>query len=248
MDHLSYTALSAMRAAGARQAAVANNLANASTTGFRAEMIAVRPLWVRGPGLESRVVASEEVLAADMNAGPIIQTGRDLDVALSGDGLLSVQAENGDEAYTRRGDLSISQTGILMTGDGHPVIGNSGPISLPPADKISIDHNGSIWIVPAGSDPNAPQEVDRLKLVSPVGSRIAKGLDGLFRVEGDGVLPADPDARVNNGQIEGSNVVTSQALVDMIEVGRSWEMQVKMLTTARELDTSTAELMQMTEN
>ena len=245
MDRLIYTALSGMRGSMARQTVTANNLANANTVGFRAEMQSARSLWVRGMGLEARAPVSEEVTGADMSAGSINHTGRDLDVAMTGDALLTVQAEDGSEAYTRRGDLHVAATGVLTTGDGRPVLGESGPITIPPADSIRIAEDGAIWIVPAGGDASQPQQVDRLKLVSPQGSSIAKALDGLFRVQGGGALPSDPQARLIPASLEGSNVNTSQSLIDMIEASRSWDMQLQLVSSAREMDTSAADLMRM---
>ena len=245
MDRLIHTSLSALRSAMARQTVTANNLANASTTGFRAEMSNATALWLRGPGAPDRAVASEEVRAADMKAGPTQQTGRALDVAIGGDALLSVQAADGEEAYTRRGDLQLDPSGILTTGDGRPVIGDGGPVSIPPADSVRIAADGSVWIVPQGGDANNPQQIDRLKLASPQGAGLVKNVDGLFRVAGGGVLGGDPDARLTAGAIEGSNVDTSAALVAMIEAGRAWENQVKLLTTARELDTASMNLMRL---
>lgn len=246
MDRLAYTSLSAMRGAMARQTAVANNLANANTTGFRAEMSSVRSLWVQGGGLAARATASEEVVAADMRSGAISETGRDLDIALTGQALLAIQGKEGDEAYTRRGDLVRNDSGLLTTADGYPVIGNQGPITLPPADSIKIDEDGRIWIVPEGGDPNQPQEIDRLKLVSPTGSKIKKTLDGLFRVEGDGgALPADPTARLVPKSLEGSNVDPTKALVEMIEASRAWDAQLKLIQSAREIDTNAADLMRL---
>lgn len=245
MDRLIHTSLSALHAAMARQTVTANNLANASTTGFRAEMSNATALWLRGPGAPDRAMASEEVRAADMKAGVVTQTGRALDVAIGGDAMLAVQADDGDEAYTRRGDLMLDASGILVTGDGHPVIGDSGPVSLPPADSVRIAGDGSVWIVRQGGDPNTPQQVDRLKLASPQGQAIVKNVDGLFGVTGGGVLGGDPDARLTAGAIEGSNVDASTALVAMIEASRAWDNQVKLLTTARELDTSTTNLMRL---
>ena len=245
MDRLIYTSLTALRGSMARQTAVANNLANAQTPGFRADLAEAQSLWIRGDGLNSRAVASEEVIAADMRSGTIAATGRDLDVAQAGDGLFVVQAENGEEAYTRRGDLQLSESGLLVTGDGHPVLGAQGPITLPPADSIAIDGEGRIRIVPRGGDPNQPQEVDRLRLVSPTGSDIAKGLDGLFRVKNGGALPDDPDARVISRSLEGSNVTATEALVEMIEAGRSWDAQLKLISDARDMDNATADLMRL---
>jgi flagellar basal-body rod protein FlgF len=134
---------------------------------------------------------------------------------------------------------------LLTTGDGVPVLGEQGPISVPPADKISIAADGAIWIVPQGGDAANPQQVDRLKLVSPAGSKVSKGLDGLFRVELGGALPSDPDARLNSGSLEGSNVNASTALIDMIEASRAWETQIKLITTAQDLDRSSADLMRL---
>jgi flagellar basal-body rod protein FlgF len=245
MDRLIYTALSGMRGAMARQTSTANNLANANTTGFRAEMSSATAMWLRGPGLESRVPTSQQVVAADMAPGSVTDTGRDLDVAMQGDALLAVQADDGSEAYTRRGDLQVSPTGVVTTGDGHPVLGDGGPLTLPPADSIRIADDGAIWIVPAGGDPNQPQQVDRLKLASPAGSHVQKGLDGLFRVADGGALPSDPDARLSPHSLEGSNVNTSQTLIDMIEASRSWDMQLQLVTQAREMDTSAADLMRL---
>jgi flagellar basal-body rod protein FlgF len=249
MDRLIHTSLSAMRGAMARQTTIANNLANANTVGFRAEFASQRPLWLQGGGgqFEGRAQASEEVVNADMKAGAVIQTGRDLDVALQGDAMLGAQAQDGEEGYTRRGDLMISPSGLLTTGDGVPVMGEQGPITLPPADKIQISGDGKISIVPEGGDPTQLQEVGRLKLVTPKGSDIVKGLDGLFKVRGGGTLPSDPDAQITAGALEQSNVNTSDALVQMIEASRSWETQIKLLTTAKDLDSSSTDLMRLPE-
>jgi flagellar basal-body rod protein FlgF len=245
MDRLIYTSLTAMRGSMARQTATANNLANVQTPGFRADIAEAQSVWLNGPNMDTRVMASEEVVNADMKAGTVNTTGRDLDIALSGNGLLSVQSTDGEETYTRRGDLQMADSGLLTTGDGYPVMGSQGPVTLPPADSVSIDADGRIWIVPQGGDPAQPQEVDRLKLVSPTGSNIVKGLDGLFRVKGGGALPTDPDAKLTTRSLEGSNVSATQALVDMIEASRSWDTQLKLIGDARDLDASSAELMKL---
>ncbi len=245
MDRLIYTSLTAMRGAMARQTTIANNLANAQTTGFRADLAETQSLWLDGQGFDARAMASEEVIAADMKSGTVMSTGRDLDIALGGDAMLSVQADDGYIGYTKRGDLMLSETGLLTTGDGKPVQGSQGPITLPPADSISIDAEGRVWIVPTGGDAAQPQEVDRLKLASPAGSDIVKGLDGLFRVRGGGVLPDDPDARVITRSLEGSNVSATKALVDMIEASRAWDTQLKLIGDARDMDAATADLMSL---
>lgn len=247
MDRLIYTSLTAMRGAMARQTSIANNLANANTPGFRADLAEAQASWLDGQQLNSRAFASEEVQAADMTAGTVTSTGRDLDIALSGDAMLAVQAENGEIGYTRRGDLMLSSSGLLTTGDGRPVQASQGPLTLPPSDSISIDEQGRIWIVPVGGDPAQPQEVDRLQIASPAGSDVVKGVDGLFRLRGGGTLPADPDARVVTRSLESSNVSSTQALVEMIEASRSWDTQLKMLGDARDMDAATTDLMSLSQ-
>jgi len=247
VDRLIYSSLAAMRGAMARQATIANNLANVNTVGFRGEFTSAEAEWLKGSGLNGRATVSQDVTGANMTPGAVQSTGRDLDVALNGDALLTVQAADGSEAYTRRGDLQLSDSGLLTTGDGMPLLGASGPITLPPADSVSIGKDGQIWIVPQGGDPKSPQAVDTLKLVSAQGSTIKKGLDGLFHVDGGGALPSDPDATLTSKSIEGSNVNASATLVDMIDASRSWEAQIKMLTTAQDMDKSASALMQISE-
>jgi flagellar basal-body rod protein FlgF len=212
--------------------------------GFRGEMSSSTALWLKGDGFDSRATNSGEVTSADMSEGTINETGRDLDVALQGkDTLLAVQSREGDEAYTRRGDLQIGDSGLLTTGDGMPVLGDGGPITLPPYDRLVIAGDGTISIVPQGGDPTQMQMVDRLKLVSTNGSAVAKGLDGLFRPQSGGTLGADPQAAVRQGAIEGSNVNVSTTLIDMIEASRDWDMQVKMMSSAQDIDKASADLM-----
>jgi flagellar basal-body rod protein FlgF len=245
MDRLVYTSLSAMRSLMEHQTLTAANLANANTTGFRSDLADTTAVYLgSGDGqVTARAQAAQSVQRADMKNGADVTTGRDLDVALDGDAMIAVQAPDGSEAYTRRGDLQVSQSGLLTTGDGYPVLGDGGPITLPAADKVTIDKTGAISIIPQGGDPNQPQQVDQLKLVSPAGSKLTKTDTGLLQVSGGGTLPADPDARVTSGSLESSNVNVTQTLTDMIQASRAWETQVKMLSGAKEMDTSTAELM-----
>jgi len=246
MDKLIYSSLSAMRAAMARQTMTANNLANINTPGFRAEMSSSTALWLKGDGFDSRATTSGEVVSADMSEGTVVETGRPLDVAIQGKNmLLAVQSREGDEAYTRRGDLQINDAGLLTTGDGLPVLGDGGPITLPPHDKLMVAADGTLSIVPLGGDPSQIQTVDRLKIVSSNDIPIAKGLDGLFRPRAGGTLGADPEAMVRQGAIEGSNVNASATLIDMIEASRSWDMQVKMMSAAQDIDKASADLMRV---
>ena len=245
MDRLIWTAVSGMSASMARQRMIANNMANSQTIGFRAELMVAAPVTVKGPQLETRALTDAAVRGARMDQGEVSETGRALDVALNGEALLGVQAENGDEAYTRRGDLSLTPAGLLVNGDGRPVLGEGGPISIPPGSEVSIAPDGAVLVRDAAT-PDAPlAQADKLKLASPAGSKIAKGLDGLFRVEGGGVLPADAEARLTGGALEQSNVRPSQVLVEMIEAQRLYDLRTKLIATAKELDEGSASLLRL---
>ena len=218
---------------------------NASTVGFRSDSFNFEQLALKGTGFDSRALTSEEVVDADRKAGAVVNTGRDLDVAIDGDAWMAVQASDGEEAYTRRGDLTIAPSGVLQTGDGFPVIGNSGPITIPPAAKVTIGPDGSVLVVPPGGELDKPQIVDRLKLADPKGFTTLKGMDNLLRVKDGGTLPANLDATVKAGSLEQSNVNVTETLIQMIENQRSYEIQAKMLNTAKDLDDGGASLMRM---
>lgn len=246
MDRLVYTALSGLKGQMDAQATIANNIANASTIGFRADRVNFERMMVKGEGHDSRQPSAETVVDMDRRAGTVVQTGRGLDVAITGDNWLGVQAPDGSEAYTRRGDLRIAPSGVLETGDGFPVMGSGGPITVPPHDRIMIAEDGTVSIVAPGADPSQPpQVIDQLKLVSDQGSKTVKGLDNLLHVRGGGVLPADLDARVQTGSLEQSNVNLTQSLVDMIENQRSYEVQANLLREAKNMDESAASLMRV---
>nr|WP_281392655.1 flagellar basal body rod protein FlgF [Sphingomonas abaci] len=242
-----YTAATGLRAHMAAQAAIANNMANGSTTGFRADRVVFDRIELKGgpAQIAARMPTAEEVTDADRTAGAIQQTGRPLDVAVSGDAWIAVQAADGQEAYTRRGDLEIAPSGVLQTGDGHIVMGQSGPITLPPASSVSIGADGSITIVPQGADATQTQIVDKLKLASAKGTDTVKGLDNLLYVRGGGTLPEDLDARVQGGALEGSNVNMTQALVDMIENQRSYEVTANLMKSAKDMDESSTSLLRL---
>lgn len=245
MDRLIDVARTAMRGAMARQTAIANNLANANTAGFRAEIYNASTRWVGGDTFNTRAESVDQVIGADMKSGAVTATGNPLDIALEGKGLIAVQASDGSEGYTRRGDLRVNESGLLTTGDGNPVIGSAGPITLPPADSVSIAKDGGIWIVPQGGQIDQQVQVDTIRLVSAQGSTVAKGTDNLFREANGGVLPEDPFARVTSGSLEGSNVDATSALVQMIEASRGWETQIKMVQTAKDIDSAGASLMRL---
>jgi len=169
---------------------IASNMANAQTTGFRAEMLNALPVTLKGPSLEARAMTEGEVRGASMKQGALVETGNPLDVALQGKTMLSVQAEDGSEAYTRRGDLSIAATGVLVNGEGLPVIGENGPITVPLGSTASIAPDGAVMVANPATPDQPPVQLERLKIVSFTGSKLEKGMDGLFRVPGGGALPA----------------------------------------------------------
>ncbi|MEM7701643.1 MAG: flagellar basal body rod protein FlgF [Pseudomonadota bacterium] len=244
MDRLIYTALTSMNASMDRQRAVANNLANASTPGFRAEVFAVTSATLKDESIEARALARGQVRGADMATSRINPTGQPLDVAMQGKTLMAFQSPAGGEAYSRRGDLRIAASGVLENGEGLAVLGvGGGPITVPQGFAISVAEDGTIL----ASDPAAPnvaaEVVDQIKLVSPEGSRLLKGIDSFLKVVGDGVLPPDPTARVTSGALEDSNVETAQTLVEMIEAQRAFEQRAKIISTARDLDEAGSRLM-----
>lgn len=245
MDRLIYTAVSGMTESMTRESVIASNMANANTIGFKAEKLYTTPVTLKGPALEARAMTSGEVKSADMSAGNVSQTGRELDIALQGDGMMAVQAADGTETYTRRGDLTISPTGVLQNGDGRPVIGNGGPITLPLDAKITIGPDGMILMVNQ-ENPNLPaQPVDRIKLASTSGSTIAKGMDGLFRVVGGGVLPSDDNARLIPRSLEQSNVNPSEVLTQMVQSQRLFDIRSKLISTAKDVDQSGTSLLRL---
>jgi flagellar basal-body rod protein FlgF len=245
MDRLIYTALSGMNSAMDRQRAISSNLANASTPGFRAETFSTAAMRVVGDTFDVRGMAQGSVRGADMTPSQINPTGRPLDVAVRGDALMAVQTTDGGEGYTRRGDLMIDVSGRLLNGDGLAVMGEGGPIVVPPGWDVSIAGDGSVM----AADPAAPgvpaEAVGRIKLVSPAGSSVIKGLDGQLRVPDGGVLPADPTAELSIGALEQSNVNTGDVLVDMIEAQRGFERRAKLISTADQLDQASARLMSL---
>lgn len=242
MDRLIHSAASGLTASMNRLRVIANNLANSQTTGFRADVLASEPTTIDGPGLEVRASNNTFVKGALMKAGVTIPTGRALDVAVSGEALIAVQPREGGEGYTRRGDLSVSPSGVLQNGEGLPVLGAAGPITVPVSAKVTIDRDGAVKVAEEGQEPI---EAGRIKLASPRGSTLLKGVDNIFRVPGGGVLPVDEAATLTPGALEGSNVDSTSALVDMVEAQRLYDMRAKLMTTARDLDEGGASLMRL---
>jgi flagellar basal-body rod protein FlgF len=249
MDRLIYTAMTAMNAAMDRQRVVANNLANASTPGFRQEIFAVTPATLKDGSLEARAMARGNVRGADMSAARVVPTGNPMDVALEGKALLAFQSpDRQGEVYSRRGDLRVAASGVIENGDGLAVLGEGGtPITVPPGFAIAIAADGTILATDPAA-PNAPAEpLDKLRLVNPEGSPLAKGIDTFLKVPArngeTGVLPPDAAARLKPGALEASNVQTADTLVQMIEAQRAFEQRAKIIATAGTLDEAGSGLM-----
>lgn len=246
MDKYLYIAMTGAQQTLRAQAVNTHNLANASTSGYRADLAAFESFLVRDGVTDSaRVNAVARGIGFDASAGPIQHTGRDLDVAINGPGWLAVQAFDGSEAYTRAGDLRVSANGVLETGAGHPVVGDGGPIAIPPAESVHIGRDGTVSIVPLGQRANVQAEVGRIRLVNPPPDELARGEDGLFRMRDGSLPPADAAVTLTQGALEGSNVNTTEALINMIELARRYETQVKLLRTAEQNDERAASLMSL---
>ncbi|EMR14296.1 flagellar basal-body rod protein FlgF [Methylophaga lonarensis MPL] len=245
MDRMLYISMNAAQQTMLAQATNNNNLANINTTGFRADLEQFRAMPVFGEGMPSRVYSMTERPATDYQQGPVVSTGRELDVSVQGEGFIAVIGVDGREGYTRAGDFHLTETGQLLTGTGLAVMGDNGPIAIPPAEKIEIGADGTISIRPVGAEENALAVLDRIKLVKPDLQDIFKDSDGLMRMRDGGEAPLDASVKVASGTIESSNVNAVGALVNMIELQRKYEMQVKMMSTAEENSAASARLLQL---
>jgi flagellar basal-body rod protein FlgF len=239
MDRLIYLAMSGAKATMQRQDSLANNLANVSTNGFRAELQAFRAVPVRGDGASTRVFALESTVGFNDAAGPVQSTGRELDVAMQGKSWLAVQALDGTEAYTRAGSLHVNDQGQLVTIGGLPVVGEGGPLTLPTNAAVEIAQDGSITTRVGNAKP---QPAGRLKMVTPEGP-LLRGTDSLFRPADGNDLAPDRGARLQSGMLEGSNVSAVETMVSMIAAARQFEQQMKMLQGAEQRDQGASKLL-----
>src|SRR5262245_19717192 len=243
MDKFLYVAMSGAKETLRAQTANSHNLANASTNGFRADLSAFQARAVAGSGYASRVYATNSTTGWDQTVGAQISTGRELDVAIQGDGFIAVQGRDGREAYTRAGDLVIDANGQLMTKTGLPVLGDGGPLSVPPNNSLAIAPDGTISIVPQGQGPETTASIGRIKLVNPGNDNLERGEDGLFRMKDGSDAPSDASMRVTSGALESSNVNAAEAMVNMIELARNFELQVKSIKAADDNSAASAQLL-----
>ncbi|MGV8893110.1 MAG: flagellar basal-body rod protein FlgF [Burkholderiaceae bacterium] len=232
MDRMIYTAMTGAKHILAQQANNTHNLANATTTGFRAQVDAFRAVPVISEGLPTRAFVVDSTVGTDFSAGPIQNTGRELDLALQGNGWIAVQKDDGSEAYTRHGSLKLNENGVLQTHAGLSVMGDVGPISVPPDVAITIAKDGTVSSVPVGGQLSAVTVLGRIKLVNPPEDTLVRGDDGLFVLKDGNPANADAGVAILSGALEGSNVNIADAMVNMISLARQFEMQLKLIQNA----------------
>ena len=245
MDKLMYIAMTGARDNAQAQTIHANNLANVSTDGFRADFARARSISIFGETLPTRAFSIAEVPGTNFQPGTLNETGRDLDLAIAGDGFMVIDDGTGEEAYTRAGSLLVDALGTLRTANGHVVMGEGGIVSLPPFEKIEIGSDGTISIRGSGQGPEALTQVDRIKLVNPAPADIEKGLDGLIRRKDGRIGVPAAEVRLAAGYLESSNVNAVSALTEILSLSRQFELQIKMIRTAEENDEAAARLMQI---
>ena len=245
MDRMIYVAMSGARQAMQRQAINNHNLANVDTTGFKAAVDALESLPIYGPGYPMRVQVRDVEVGADLAQGALRTTGNPLHVAVRGEGFIAVQDVDGSEAWTRNGDLRVSALGLLETSTGQPVLGDGGPITVSPYERIAIGEDGTLSIVPLGQAAGGLAVLDRIRLVRPEPGTIARNPRGLFTsvVAENESVPADADVKVQSGSLETSNVDRVGTLVTMIELARHFEMQMNMMKKVEETDASATSLL-----
>lgn len=232
MDKLIYTAMTGAAHTLQQQAAVAQNLSNVNTPGYRAAINTFRAAPLSGEGLPTRTFVVDSTAGADFSPGVLQTTGRVLDVAVQGKGWIAVQMEDGSEAYTRNGSLQLTPNGILQTRNGLTVAGDAGPITIPPDTEVSVAKDGTISTVPSGPKANQVVVVGRIKLVNPPENTMVRGDDGLFRPRDGQAADADPNVKLVSGNLESSNVNTVEAMVNMISLARQFDLHMKMLQSA----------------
>lgn len=245
MDKMLYVSMTGAQNNTLGLRAHANNLANVSTSGFRRDFEQARSMPLFGDTYPARVFAMSERPATDFRPGTLQETGRDLDVAVGGKGWVAVQAPDGSEAYVRTASLNIDALGVLRTGNGLPVMGNAGPIAVPPEQKVEIGQDGTISIRALGENPNVLAEVDRIKLVNPDPKSLEKGTDGLIRVKGQPEAEADATVQLTSGFLEASNVNAVEEMTAILSLSRQFELSVKMMRTAEDNASAMARVLQI---
>ena len=246
MDRLIYTAMSGAKHILEQQATTAHNLANATSTGFKSQIDSFIAVPMVGSGLPTRAFVVDATAGADFTPGPIQSTNRDLDVAVQGKGWLVVQRADGSEGYTRNGSLKVSQNGQLETATGLTIMGDGGPISIPPDVTISIAKDGTISSISNNTLPGPSNALGRLKLVNPTEANLVRAEDGLFVNKNGSTEQADASVNVISGALEASNVNVIDAMVTMISLARQFETQMKLMQSAENNANKASQIMSLT--
>lgn len=245
MDRLIYTAMTGAKHIMEKQATTAHNLANATTTGFRAQLDSFRAVPLQGGVLPTRTFVVDSTVGSDFSAGAIQHTGRELDVAVQGKGWIAIQLPDGGEAYTRNGSLTVNENGVLQTQGGHAVSGDGGTIAIPPDVGVTIAGDGTVSAVPNGQSAQAVV-VGRIKLVNPPEADLVRGADGLFRMRDGNEADADAAVVLVGGALESSNVKVVDAMVEMIAHARQFELHMKLLKDAENNSAKAGQLLSLT--
>jgi flagellar basal-body rod protein FlgF len=220
-----------------------NNIANISTAGFRVDTVSFTSEPIYGPGYPTRVNAVAGDSGTDFTAGVLMNTNQPLDIAVNGKGFIAVQGADGKEAYTRAGQLMVTESGVVTTATGFPVLSESGQVNVPPATTVTIGADGTVSVVPLGLAASAQSQVDRIKLVNPPTASLQKGPDGLFRTKTGAKAPTDEAVTVGVGVLESSNVNAAQSLVNMIQLQRLYEFQIKSINSTDQNEQNSERMM-----
>jgi flagellar basal-body rod protein FlgF len=246
MDPVLYSAVDGGTNDLVRQDIVANNLANVNTPGFKADLYQAQVMYLTDqngvPQENGQSYIVEMPSSIDTSPGPLITTGRPLDVAVSGTGYMAVQDPNGNEFYTRGGSFQIDAEGQLLNASGYAVVGEGGPIAIPPARSVEIGSDGTISIVPLDGTRKDIAVLDRIKTVSLVGGQLSRTPDGLLKLKQGGIAEQDTTVQVVGGALEGSNVNAVDQMVQMISASRDFDAQMKIMAT---VDTNADKLAQV---
>ncbi len=243
MDRGLYVAMTGAKQIMQAQAVNNHNIANVNTVGYRADGVEFTSEPIYGPGYPTRVNSVAGDAGVDLSSGVLGSTGRPLDVAVNGKGYITVMGADGTEAYTRAGDLQVTADGNLITTSGLQVMSESGPLIVPPSTTVTIGSDGTISVVPLGLSPSAQSQVDRIKLVNPKSSDLRKGADGLLRTRSGAKAPTDESVTLVSGMLESSNVNAADSLVNMIELQRLYEFQIKSINSTDANEQSALRLM-----
>ncbi|BBP43068.1 flagellar basal body rod protein FlgF [Thiosulfativibrio zosterae] len=245
MDRMLYISMSGAKEAMYAQANNANNLANANTDGFKQDFNQFRAQHMQGPGWQTRTYSMDERPATDFTPGAVKVTGRNMDVMTPAEGFMAINSPDGKEALTRTASMQVTPEGDLVDINGNPMLNEGGaPINLPPFKDINIGSDGTISVIPADATNNQFVAIDQLRLVKPDTKQLEKDESGFIRYTGDDNLEQG-GVKVLSGALETSNVNTAEALVDMIEFSRKYEMQVKMMKTSKEHSQSSDKLLSL---